>query len=223
MVPSLVNDLLCQLSEPVVNSRVDKIRTGLLKSTKERLGHILTKDNLAIRCALIDPKYTKLEFVEKEVKDHAWKGIVDDNRPVLKEESIYPQTADFFENEVKKLRTFFESCDLSHVKDSLLWWKGWQEGKRLHNLARRYLCVPATSTPSERCFSDAGFIYNKKRASLDEDTVERLVFIRENFHFVPKNLSKLLKDYVEKKKKEAEEHATEKKAQEEEEIEIEDE
>ncbi|CAN0436602.1 unnamed protein product [Phaeothamnion confervicola] len=45
-------------------------------------------------------------------------------------------------------------------------------------LVRRVLCIPATSTLSERIFSTAGLTLTKNRARLSGDTVERLVFLK---------------------------------------------
>jgi hypothetical protein len=67
----------------------------------------------------------------------------------------------------------------------LSWW-------RLHHadyphvwkLAKRILAIPATSAPSERVFSAAANIVNKKRVSLKPDNVDLLVFLRGNKEFV---------------------------------------
>jgi len=56
-----------------------------------------------------------------------------------------------------------------------------------------YLCIPATSTPSERCFSTAGLTVTEKRANLDPDTIEKLIFIKENIKLLPKDIKELLK------------------------------
>ena len=42
------------------------------------------------------------------------------------------------------------------------------------------LCIPATSTPSERVFSAAGNTVVKKRACLDSETVDELVFLHSS-------------------------------------------
>jgi hypothetical protein len=63
--------------------------------------------------------------------------------------------------------------------DPLEWWKR-NAGcyKKLAPVAKFFLCIPGTSVPSERVFSDTGNIVTKKRASLDSDTVNQLVFLR---------------------------------------------
>jgi hypothetical protein len=51
---------------------------------------------------------------------------------------------------------------------------------RLAVLSRKYLCIPATSTPSERIFSLAGNIITKKRSLLSAENVDRLIFLNKN-------------------------------------------
>ena len=46
-------------------------------------------------------------------------------------------------------------------------------------MARRYLCVPATSAPSERLFSAAGLTIAKDRASLNPETADALIFLHD--------------------------------------------
>ena len=75
---------------------------------------------------------------------------------------------------------------LSHpqleMEDSPLdWWKvEHSRYPRLAKLARKYLCICATSVPSERVFSCAGQIVSDERSSLKPDKVDMLVFLARN-------------------------------------------
>ncbi|XP_077340549.1 zinc finger BED domain-containing protein 4-like [Lithobates pipiens] len=63
----------------------------------------------------------------------------------------------------------------------LEWWK--QNASRLCHLAplaRKFLCPPASSVPSERVFSEIGIIYDKKRSRLTGENAERLCFLNYN-------------------------------------------
>ena len=50
----------------------------------------------------------------------------------------------------------------------------------LCRLARKYLTPPATSTDSERLFSVAGQVFDEKRARMLPDSLEKILFLREN-------------------------------------------
>ena len=50
----------------------------------------------------------------------------------------------------------------------------------LGTLAKKYLCACGTSVPSERLFSQAGYIVNNLRARLTPDHVNQLVFLAKN-------------------------------------------
>lgn len=47
-------------------------------------------------------------------------------------------------------------------------------------LVKKCLCVPETSSPSERVFSASGNIMSCHKASLETETVDRFVFLTRN-------------------------------------------
>ena len=82
----------------------------------------------------------------------------------------------------REVQMFFTGPPPIAKKDHpLSWWRE-NEGRfpTLSTLARSLLCIPATSTPSERIFSAAGNICSQKRASLTRDHVDMLTFLSMN-------------------------------------------
>ena len=72
-----------------------------------------------------------------------------------------------------------EECKCS-FNCPLDWWKINQvRFPHLANLAKRLLCIPATSAPSERVFSNAGLTIAKDRANLAPDTASELIFLHD--------------------------------------------
>lgn len=63
----------------------------------------------------------------------------------------------------------------------LEWWKKHEIFyPRLSVLARKYLAVPASSVSSERIFSLAGQLVNKKRARLSSKNIDTFIFLNKN-------------------------------------------
>lgn len=50
----------------------------------------------------------------------------------------------------------------------------------LSDLAARYLCVQASSTPSEHTFSTAGYIISQERACLSSEKADIQMFLKKN-------------------------------------------
>lgn len=95
-------------------------------------------------------------------------GVADDVRAV---EAVLQQEIMMYESETP----------LPTDSNPLLWWKMSRSiYPHLAQLARRYLSIPGTSVRAERVFSTAGIIVNKKRAALDPENVDRLVFLANN-------------------------------------------
>nr|XP_054589704.1 E3 SUMO-protein ligase ZBED1-like [Nothobranchius furzeri] len=80
-----------------------------------------------------------------------------------------------------EVNSYFGEKNLAKEESPLKWWKENQDiYPMLARLARSYLSIPGTSTPSERLFSAAGNIASKKRASLSQEHVDMLTFLHCN-------------------------------------------
>lgn len=74
---------------------------------------------------------------------------------------------------------------LDRGADPLQWWR--ENESRfpvLAFLAKRYLCIPASSAPSERLFSKLNIVVSKRRARLSAERSEQLTFLETNFHLL---------------------------------------
>ena len=76
----------------------------------------------------------------------------------------------------------FQRLPRQDRKESPLeWWKTHhKELPLLSQVALRYLCIPASSAPSERVFSKVNLVATKTRNRLDPERIEALVFLRHN-------------------------------------------
>uniref|UniRef100_A0A1X7SR93 HAT C-terminal dimerisation domain-containing protein n=1 Tax=Amphimedon queenslandica TaxID=400682 RepID=A0A1X7SR93_AMPQE len=82
---------------------------------------------------------------------------------------------------LEEMEYFRKEPVLGLESDVFEWWRKNQEMfPHLSDIARKLLCIPATSVPSERIFSVAGGIVTKKRTNLKPENVDMLVFLNKN-------------------------------------------
>lgn len=81
----------------------------------------------------------------------------------------------------KEMLSYRSELDAGLGVNPLKWWK-LKEARfpLLSLLAKRYLCVPGTSVPSERVFSTAGDIVTAQRSQLSAGNVDMLIFLKKN-------------------------------------------
>ena len=80
-----------------------------------------------------------------------------------------------------ELERYLRCPDADSEAEPLDWWRLHEHNfPRLSQLAKKYLCIPATSTPSERIFSTGGNIVTCTRAALKPEKVNQLVFLAQN-------------------------------------------
>ena len=66
-------------------------------------------------------------------------------------------------------------------EDPQPWWRMHNVSfPQLSKLARKFLCIPATSSPSERLFSASGNVVTCQRSCLKPSKVDMLVFLTKN-------------------------------------------
>lgn len=65
--------------------------------------------------------------------------------------------------------------------DPLSWWNGnKKQFPILSKLVKKYLCIPATSAPSERLFSISKILTQDRRATLHPSTLNSILFLNKN-------------------------------------------
>lgn len=61
------------------------------------------------------------------------------------------------------------------------WWQGnRQRFPNLAGMAKRFLCIPSTSSSPEKLFREDGMLYNSSRAQLEPDCVDFILFLNSN-------------------------------------------
>lgn len=79
------------------------------------------------------------------------------------------------------VQRYLDEPTLESSADPLLFWKTNEHVyPTLSKIAKKYLCVPASSAPVERLFSIAGKIFKPDRMQLKDDTFETLMIIKCN-------------------------------------------
>lgn len=92
-------------------------------------------------------------------------------------------TADDPQEAAKKEIQKYICIEANPTDNPTKWWKTYHAQLPLLSLmARKYLCIPATSVPSERAFSVAGNIVNSKRSCLLPENTDMLTFLAYNLN-----------------------------------------
>lgn len=80
-----------------------------------------------------------------------------------------------------EIAIYLQESAIDGEEDPLKWWANNQNRFPLMaKIAKKYLCICATSTPSERVFSTAGSVVTPIRSLLKPDKVNMLVFLARN-------------------------------------------
>ena len=88
-------------------------------------------------------------------------------------------------NNEEELESYFNESQIDWDANPFEWWNMYKSKfPILSNLAKKYLCISAISTPSERLFSDAGNTMTVKKTSLNQNLFERMVILKKNVNYL---------------------------------------
>lgn len=104
---------------------------------------------------------------------------------------------DYFDNKVSQvqsssspsttstliIRQYLEMPLLDRKKNPLHFWKRHKNTfPELYKMQLKYLCIPATSVPSERVFSKTGQVTNDRRSRLTPKNLDCIIFLNSNLN-----------------------------------------
>jgi len=151
--------------------------------------------------ALLDPRIKSLGFIDSEEVRNKAKELLKDKFDQLKADSLSttPVTHSTLPSgpsslfsifkrsslQDNEINAYFSLPELDFDLDPFTWWHEHKEQfPILSKLARVYLPILATSTPSERLFSSAGNLLTAKRTRLNPELFNRIIFLKKNASFV---------------------------------------
>lgn len=186
------------------------LKTRLVEESDKRwqVKDRLFESSIYVQAAVVDPRFKLLSFLDDAKRDVAYINVSqladrlsaegDSSTPTDEEVPAPKRKKTDKEREIDMLmcgdegEKEFQGDSKKEVKyylqdrtkvdaGPLAWWgKNEDRYPKLARAAKYLLSIPATSTPSERIFSKAGFIFNKTRSCLLPENVDKLVFLSHN-------------------------------------------
>lgn len=165
----------------------------------------MEENKLLASATLLDPRFKKLAFADKEAAERAIRIILSEiseqppqpsnpspnpsnhSSPPVSENLLWQ----FFDEQVSRvsaqrtsayteLQQFLKAPVIRRSCDPLQWWKDNSHYPSLTESARRYLCTVATSVPAERLFSKAGELLSIRRSRIKPKHVDMFLFLNKN-------------------------------------------
>ena len=79
------------------------------------------------------------------------------------------------------MSSYFMEAEIELDKDPLQWWQLKEaQYPNLSKLAKKYLCIQATSASSERVFSIAGLISDDRQSRISPEKLDKVIFLHNN-------------------------------------------
>ena len=182
-----------------------ELKVVACEKLEERLGSLVAKPNLALAAAALHPAYGHLSFVDNQVVIDLFNvlvvwaikyappkapGLISVAHDEASVKHLLDLVHQFFVNQDNRPTQpngandplFVPSRDQADTKvDELAFWRANSiQLAPIAHLARIVHSVPASSAPSERVFSSAGFIVDERRTRLSEHNVTMLTVVRDH-------------------------------------------
>ena len=160
--------------------------------------------DLCLKGSFFDPRFKSLDFINsQEICDQVINQLKEEYE-ILKQDN----TAGFDNNsdELTTMGNFWKKKNtktITPIKNEFQhylnvselpaleeynpfsWWAtNKNQYPTLHQVAMKYLSIPATSVPSERLFSDAKNLITPQRTRLDSFLINQLMFLKRNRNYV---------------------------------------
>lgn len=172
-----------------------------------QLNEITISNNFYLLSSYLDPRFKDCKFLTiqqkmemklliinllAEIKENSSVEVIETSAPELQQSATALDLllgsengsthADEEDPIMQEVDQYLKEPNAPRESSPLLWWKANQQHFPLTTkLAKKYLGIPATSTPSERVFSTAGLTVTRLRSCLTPDHVNMLVFLNKNY------------------------------------------
>jgi hypothetical protein len=133
---------------------------------------------------ILSNKIQSLQFEEQETSPKRSTIVLTHQDPSQK--TIFDDLFDDFpQQQDDELTRYLNMPNVAGNVDPLCWWRDRQdELPMLAILANKYLCLSATSVPSERLFSDVGNHVTARRNRLSSNVISNLLFLKRNMNII---------------------------------------
>lgn len=206
-IKSIENLLKPNINDPYYMTDLKRImREDIKERVKKNVNY-----PMMIMASALDPRFKKLKFIPSSSRDDVFKSLkteaflllghsrattdegVEENKDnsaskKRKVEVNYNESDDEEDEEIDEVakeisRYRNEEIDVDKIEDPLkdFWLKNESKYPILSRLAKRFLCIPATSVEAERRFSDMGLLLTKRRLCMTGDHVDMCLFLKDKY------------------------------------------
>lgn len=185
-------EILKHLTEGQFTGPVKTLAKYALHYLEEKLP-VLMEHKVA---TFLDPRYRHMKMLTDLERDEVFNEILCSMKdiPFQSSETVsrnkkarYSVYEGIIENrDENELKSYLQTAMYSKQTESkLVVQKFWKENEKnfpkLYILARKKLCVPATSGPSERTFSGSGRTIDPRRTNIKPKILDDLLYIRDSY------------------------------------------